>query len=243
MRPEPVATIDTIEPRDRERAVATLTMAFAADPVVRWVFRDSRAYSSLWPPFIDAYEGAAFGRGTGQAIGDFGAVALWLPPGVHSDDATMEALAREGADASTRADLDGFLSEMDRHHPSVDVWYLPLIGVDPPSQGQGFGSALLRHALEVVDRDGVPAYLEATSLEAGTCTCASGSRKWASSSTAAPRRCGRCSGDRASPSRTWRALRLPRCDAAPRAPSFGGVHWREVGAGDGIRTRDILLGK
>jgi GNAT superfamily N-acetyltransferase len=35
--------------------------------------------------------------------------------------------------------------------------------VDPLHQVQGLGSALLQHALKVVDRDKLPAYLEATS--------------------------------------------------------------------------------
>jgi GNAT superfamily N-acetyltransferase len=41
-------------------------------------------------------------------------------------------------------------------------WYLPLIGVDPTSQGRGYGSAPLRFALEQVDRTGAPAYLESS---------------------------------------------------------------------------------
>lgn len=47
-------------------------------------------------------------------------------------------------------------------HPSAEVWYLPLIGVDLVAQGRGLGSALLRHTLTTCDSDGLPAYLEAT---------------------------------------------------------------------------------
>ncbi len=39
-------------------------------------------------------------------------------------------------------------------------WYLATLGVDPECQGQGVGSALLRHWLGLVDEDGRPAYLE-----------------------------------------------------------------------------------
>ena len=39
---------------------------------------------------------------------------------------------------------------------------LPLIGVDPVQQGRGQGGALLRHALERCDREGMPAYLESS---------------------------------------------------------------------------------
>jgi GNAT superfamily N-acetyltransferase len=53
--------------------------------------------------------------------------------------------------------------QMDSVHPSFPLWYLPLTGVDPPAQGRGLGSSLLRHGLEAPDREGLPAYLEATS--------------------------------------------------------------------------------
>jgi ribosomal protein S18 acetylase RimI-like enzyme len=34
--------------------------------------------------------------------------------------------------------------------------------VDPAQQGRGYGSALLEHALCIIDEQGMPAYLEAT---------------------------------------------------------------------------------
>ncbi len=151
-----------IAPADRERAISTLTLAFVEDPVVRWAFRDSHAYTAFWPRFIEAFGGPAIDGGTAHAIESFAAVALWLAPGVVSDDATMVATAHEAAD-SARADLDGFFEQMDRSHPSFEHWYLPLAGVDPPEQGRGLGSALLRHGLQACDQDELPAYLEATS--------------------------------------------------------------------------------
>jgi ribosomal protein S18 acetylase RimI-like enzyme len=51
---------------------------------------------------------------------------------------------------------------MGKYHPQEPHWYLPLIGVDPAHQGKGFGSALLGHALEICDRDHLPAYLESS---------------------------------------------------------------------------------
>jgi ribosomal protein S18 acetylase RimI-like enzyme len=51
---------------------------------------------------------------------------------------------------------------MGRYHPVKPHWYLPLIGVDPLAQGRGYGSALLRDALELIDREGQAAYLEST---------------------------------------------------------------------------------
>ncbi len=41
-------------------------------------------------------------------------------------------------------------------------WYLGLIAVDPFHRWKNVGTKLLRHGLELCDRDGVPAYLEST---------------------------------------------------------------------------------
>jgi GNAT superfamily N-acetyltransferase len=42
-------------------------------------------------------------------------------------------------------------------------YYVRDVGVLPSRQGQGLGSALLRPTLERCDREGLPAYLEASS--------------------------------------------------------------------------------
>jgi ribosomal protein S18 acetylase RimI-like enzyme len=48
-------------------------------------------------------------------------------------------------------EIFAFMEQMDRSHPSEPHWYLPMIGVDPGKQGNGYGSALLKHALERCD--------------------------------------------------------------------------------------------
>ena len=85
---------------DEDRAIATITMAFSNDPVVRWVLRDAHLYLTYWPPFVKAFAGAAFANGTADSIDDCGGVALWLPPGVESDEETMGALVAEAVPAS-----------------------------------------------------------------------------------------------------------------------------------------------
>jgi GNAT superfamily N-acetyltransferase len=157
-----MTSVTVISPADRQRAVSTLMLAFASDPVVRWFLQDPHVYAEYWPRIIDAFAGNAFESGTAHAAVDFVAVALWFPPGVGYDDALLGALIDESAADSARPDLDGFFGAMSELHPTFEHWYLPLAGVDPPAQGRGHGSTLLRHALETCDRDGVPAYLEAT---------------------------------------------------------------------------------
>ena len=43
-------------------------------------------------------------------------------------------------------------------------WYLQTLGIDPPHQGKGHGSELLKFMLERIDKQGLPVYLE-TSTE------------------------------------------------------------------------------
>jgi GNAT superfamily N-acetyltransferase len=69
-----------------------------------------------------------------------------------------DTVAAEQQDA-----MFSMFEQMEVYHPHDPHWHLPLIGVDPVSQGGGYGSALLRHALEACDRQQVLAYLEATS--------------------------------------------------------------------------------
>jgi GNAT superfamily N-acetyltransferase len=156
-------TVGVVDETARQHAVATLTLAFSSDPVVRWAWPDSERYLAYWPPFVDAFGGGAFEEGTAHGLEDYVAIALWLPPGVESDGETVISLMRESMDDQTYEDISGVFEQMDEHHPTYDHWYLPLMGVEPVAQGRRLGSILLQHALETCDRDGRPAYLEATS--------------------------------------------------------------------------------
>jgi len=148
---------------DRDRAVAVITMAFAADPVVRWFIRDAGRYLAYFPAFVNAMAGGAFEKGTADVAEDFAGAALWLPPGVGPDEEQMGALASQAVPEEEQEERFSVLGQMGEFHPHEPHWYLPLIGVDLTQQGRGYGSALLRHALARSDRDGLPAYLEATS--------------------------------------------------------------------------------
>ena len=154
--------VSVVLPADRHRATSTLMLAFANDPIVRWLLPDTNVYIEYWPRIIDAFAGNAFGSGTAHEVAAFAGVALWFPPGVGSDDAAFSALLEEVATDSNRRDLDGFFGQMGDLHSTFDHWYLPLAGVDPPAQGRGLGSSLINHTLETCDRQGLPAYLEAT---------------------------------------------------------------------------------
>ena len=147
---------------DEQRAVATITLAFSSDPIVRWAIPDPDAYLTHWPRFVRADGGGAFAEGTADSVDDLAGIALWLAPGVEPDEEAMGAILTEAVPAENQDEVFAVLGQMGDFHPSEPHWYLPLIGVDPTKLGLGYGSTLLRHALHRCDRDHLPAYLEAT---------------------------------------------------------------------------------
>lgn len=155
-------TIRTIDAADAPRCLNTLALAFAADPPTRWLWPDPQRYLEAFPRFAKLFGGAAFEAGTAHHS-DFKGVALWLAPGSSSEEEALVELVRETAPPERLDAAFSLFEAMASFHPQEEHWYLPLIGVDPASQGGGIGSGLLRHALRQCDEQSLPAYLEATS--------------------------------------------------------------------------------
>jgi GNAT superfamily N-acetyltransferase len=145
---------------ERDRAIRTLVSAFEDDPVERWLYPDDAEYQVHFPAFIAAFGGDAFRDQTVWRLGDFDAVALWFGPGREPDgEAVVRVLVETTADA-VHADSFATLEQMAKGHPTEPHWYLPWFGVERTLHGQGLGTHLLRHCLEVVDASRLPAYLE-----------------------------------------------------------------------------------
>jgi len=155
--------VDVSPTIDEDRAAAVITIAFTNDPVTRWFFRTPENYLTFWPPLVKAFGGAAFAHGTADSVDECSGVALWLPPGVAPDEEAMAAIASDAVPVDDQAEAFAFMEQQGGFHPTEPHWYLPLIGVDSTKQGLGYGSVLLRHATERCDRDGLPAFLEASS--------------------------------------------------------------------------------
>jgi ribosomal protein S18 acetylase RimI-like enzyme len=150
------------EPGHADRVLGVLTLAFATDPPTRWLFPEPDAYLRHFPTFARALGGAAIPRRTALATRDHAGVALWLAPDATPDEEALVRLIEEDVAPQKRESMAAVVEEMVRHHPQEPHWYLPMIGVEPAQQGRGRGAALLRAALQRVDADGLPAYLEST---------------------------------------------------------------------------------
>jgi len=146
----------------RSSVISTIVLGFVADPMARWVWRDSSQYLRVMPPFVDAFGGRAFEHGTADVAEEVRAAALWLPPGVEPDEAKMDAIMEETLRPEISEDIGVVMKGMAEHHPHAPHWYLPLIAADPNWIGQGLGTLLMKHALRRCDEEGVAAYLESS---------------------------------------------------------------------------------
>lgn len=144
------------------RAINTVVLGFAADPMVRWVWPDSTEYLRIMPQFVRAFGGRAFEHGTAYVTEGARAAALWLPPGIEPDEAAMAAVMAQTNRPDIADDLGQVLQGMARYHPHEPHWYLPLIAADPNWIGRGLGALLMKHALRRCDEEGIVAYLESS---------------------------------------------------------------------------------
>ena len=156
-------TIKTVTPSNMDQAVGAVVLAFSADPVTRWLYPGPHQYLLHLPCFVRAFAGKAFEHKSAYYVDGYLGAALWLPPDVRPDENALFALLQRTIPEENQQEVFAFVEQMDSFHPSEPHWYLPMIGLDPAKQGNGYGSALLKHALERCDGDGKPAYLESSS--------------------------------------------------------------------------------
>ena len=147
-----------------------LARAFFHDPAWLWAAPDDARRARLLPWFFRC--AVRYGRRVGEVAtserGD--AAAILLPPDKPRLDA-MQLMRAGLLPMVFRAGPGGYRRFLtmrrvleERHDADVARrhWYVWLIGVDPPRQGQGVGGALLGSICARADRDGVPCYLDTT---------------------------------------------------------------------------------
>ena len=157
-----IESIHTIKTKDRTKAIETLVLAFASDPQLRFLYPDPLKYQSYAFDFFKAFGGNAFEQDSAHQAAAFSGVALWLPPDTHPNEEDLVNLIHKSADESKIQTVLSVLEQQGHYQPDEPHWHLPLIGVDPSKQGNGYGTALLQYGLELIDRQGSIAYLENT---------------------------------------------------------------------------------
>ncbi|WP_328914400.1 MULTISPECIES: GNAT family N-acetyltransferase [unclassified Streptomyces] len=149
---------------DREAVTGLLDEAFFPDQVSSWVFPDEadrrRAHAGLMGAFVDA----ALAEGHVDMAEDGTAVALWLSvPAGHAPDPDGPAQFREAIDPGNER-VEQITRILDEAHPKDRAHeYLMMIGVSAERRSQGVGTELMNPVLARCDREGLSAYLEASS--------------------------------------------------------------------------------
>jgi GNAT superfamily N-acetyltransferase len=151
-----------------EEAARALALAFQDDPLQSYVLPDPEERALRSPGhFLTLLRfGHLFGevyttRGTPEGA------AIWQPPGA---DVTPERAVSAGFDRlSTLIGADAlqrlgkvldYLEAVHRRDVPPEHWYLMVVGVAPPRQGQGVGRALLQPILDRADAARLPCYLD-----------------------------------------------------------------------------------
>jgi ribosomal protein S18 acetylase RimI-like enzyme len=151
-------------PDDASRIAASLAVAFYDDPVFRWFSPDDHRRGGMLPRFFAVFAEAYLSHGETYTDGGAAGAALWAAPS--TDPLSAEPVYAErleeiaGIDAPRLFEIVELLEANAPQHPH---YHLQFLGVRPEQQGAGLGAALMAPMLERCDRDGVPAYLEATS--------------------------------------------------------------------------------
>jgi ribosomal protein S18 acetylase RimI-like enzyme len=145
---------------------ASLARAFYDDPVLRWLLPDDDVRLQRLEPAFGLYLRRMWmpRELTFTTDGLIGGAA-WLPPGAGHLSLPRQLAMMPQMLSIFRAKLPRTLRTfnlMESKHPSEPHHYLHVVGVDPDWQGRGLGAALMRPMLERCDREGTPAYLEAS---------------------------------------------------------------------------------
>ena len=156
-----IPTIFSARTIQRQKVLSTVLMGFSADPFVRWICPEAVNYMNFIGAF-NAYGGKAVDNNTAYVVEGFKGTALWLPPNIEADEETFVKEIEQNVLIEKQESLFKVLEELEKYHPEAPCWYLPIIAVDPHYQNNGIGSLLMKHALEKVDSDGLPAYLESS---------------------------------------------------------------------------------
>lgn len=146
----------------RRAVLDALTLGFAQDPVMRWLFKEADTYMRAFPQVLELFGGAAFAHQAALSTEDRSAAALWLPPGTHPDGEGLMALFEAELSKADFADAIEVFEMMDEVHPSAPCWHLAFVACDPVGRGKGYGAALMDHVLRQCDSEGTLAYLENT---------------------------------------------------------------------------------
>lgn len=172
MKTEPMKTeagpaVRRMHSADIKHLADVMARAFFDDPVVGdWFFpRRERRLQPLTRFFQDEIRHVTLPGGKCLTNETGTGAALWLPPSRWKLPTSTLLKLMPSTVITFRARLPLLLrglAMIEKVHPRKPHYYLPFIGVDPWYQNRGLGTQLMNPVLDRCDREGVGAYLEAS---------------------------------------------------------------------------------
>jgi ribosomal protein S18 acetylase RimI-like enzyme len=160
--------IDKLTTRDTDWAAKILEQAFYADPMLNFIYGDSinKPGKLNWFFKVTFRLAALYGDCFSTAGKD--GVLMMLPP--DQQEITIGKMISSGflaapfkmgwASFSRSMALMDFVEKEHKAAAPADHYYIMTIGVLPERQGRGIGRKLMTRALEIVDANKMPCYLE-----------------------------------------------------------------------------------
>jgi ribosomal protein S18 acetylase RimI-like enzyme len=146
---------------------AALARAFFDDPVASWAWRPDELRMAALERFQATRLRQLMAHEEVWCSADLSCAALWAPPGhwhstLRETAELVPCFLRPRLLARMPLVAAGW-EKLERGHPRKPAhFYLAVLGTDPPAQGRGLGSAVLRGVLDQCDQDGVGAFLESS---------------------------------------------------------------------------------
>jgi GNAT superfamily N-acetyltransferase len=157
--------VERAGPGDAEVLTHVIADAFFGLDVSQWLVPAPGPRHAIFPGYFRIHVERALAEGLVLTTPARDAAALWLPVGPDGPGGPPEGYHDQLAavTGSHLARFEALDERFDRHHPAgVPHEHLAILAVRPDRQLLGIGTALLNTSHARLDRDGTPAYLEAS---------------------------------------------------------------------------------